>query len=277
LVALPIAWLAGVPIRIGTHHGHIDGTAAFFARLHGWLTNSRFCSAMVAVSRQVYSFAIDKEKASPAKLTVIENGIEPSVERKISAQERASLRSDLSVSDSQVLFITVGRLTRQKGHADLLDAIAQLKTKQTVFVFAGDGPLRAELEENAQRLQISERVRFLGVRDDVAQLLTAADVFVQPSLWEGLSLALLEALFAGLPVLSTKVEGTVDIVKDGDSAMLVPVGDVDALAKAIDRLAVDASLRSHLAKNGKQRVETRYSVDRMCADYLQLINKLKPA
>jgi len=276
LLGLPLAWLAGVPVRVGTHHGYIEGSSARLSWVHGRLTNSWLCGAMAAVSEQVRGYAIEREGVKENKLVVIENGIESLRVEKLSEAERSALRAEIGVPDGAVLLLTVGRLTLQKGHTVLLDAIAQMKTSEPlpVFVFAGDGPLRTELEQRAQQLGIAQQVRFLGVREDVNELLLAADIFVQPSLWEGLSLALLEALLAGLPVLATRVEGVVDVVEDGRSALLVPPNDATALATAIARLLKDADLRKVLGLVGQQRVKARYSVELMCQAYEDLLNKL---
>lgn len=276
LLGLPLARLAGVPVRVGTHHGYIEGSLKRLAWLHGRLTNSRLCSAMVAVSEQVRVYAANREGASEEKLVVIENGIEPLRMNKLSEADRNALRAQIGAPNGAVLLLTVGRLTVQKGHTVLLDAITQLKPSEprTFFAFAGDGPLRTELEQKAQQLEIADHVRFLGVRNDVNELLLAADIFVQPSLWEGLSLALLEALLAGLPVLATRVEGVVDVVEDGESALLVPPKDANALAAAIERLLSDENLRQRLAQAGRQRAQARYSVERMGRAYEDLLRKL---
>ncbi len=274
LLGLPLAWLAGVPVRVGTHHGYIEGSSTRLAWLHGWLINSRLCNVMVAVSEQVRAYAIAREGAKSDKVVVIENGIEPLRVNKLTPADRNALRAEMG-PDGAVLLLTVGRLTVQKGHTVLLDAITQLKNEPgVVFVFAGDGPLLAELKQKARQLEITQRVRFLGVREDINELLLAADIFVQPSLWEGLSLALLEALLAGLPVLATQVEGVVDVVEDGDSALLVPAKDAAALAAAIERLLKDPDLRKRLGAAGQQRAKTRYSVEHMGTAYEDLLQKL---
>ncbi len=275
LLGLPLAWLAGVPVRVGSHHGYIEGSSTWLAWLHGRLTNSWLCSAMVAVSEQVRGYAIAREGAKATKLVVIENGIEPLRVDKLSESRRNALRAEIGIPDGTVLLLTVGRLTVQKGHTVLLDAIAQLKKSEPppVFVFAGDGPLRAELEQKTQQLGITQQVRFLGVRADINELLLAADIFVQPSLWEGLSLALLEALLSGVPVLATQVEGVVDVVEDGDSALLVRPKDAAALAAAIELMLKDEDLRNRLSRAGQQRAKTHYSVDLMCQSYEDLLHK----
>jgi glycosyltransferase involved in cell wall biosynthesis len=277
LLGLPIARLAGVPVRIGTHHGYIEGSSKIMARLHGWLSNSRVSSRMVAVSVQVRDYAIKQEAALPDRLTVIENGIEPLKIQTVEPGQRAALRADIEVPKGGQLLLTVGRLTIQKGHTVLLDAISKLKETNIVFAFAGDGPQLEVLQKKAETLDINDRVRFLGVRKDINELLLSADVFVQPSLWEGLSLALLEALLAGLPVVATRVEGVVDVVEDGVGALLVAPNDPAALTRAIERLLNDSGLRVRLGAAGKKRAQTNYSLDKMCLAYERLMLDLANA
>jgi len=276
LLGLPIAWLAGVPVRIGTHHGYIEGSSIWLAWLHGRLTNSRLCNLMVAVSSQVRANAIKHEGARPQRLVVIENGIDSLPIKRLSPRRRGALRAELGIPDKGLLALTVGRMTVQKGHTVLLDAIAKLGNlrAKVIFALAGDGPKRMELEAKAVRLGIADQIRFLGVRRNVNELLLAADLFIQPSLWEGLSLALLEALLAGLPVLATAVEGVVDVVEDESSALLVPPNDPKATAESIERLLNDGRLRKRLGRAGQQRAETYYSVDKMCKSYEALMHGL---
>ena len=273
LLGLPIAWIAGVPVRIGTHHGHIDGSSKLLSWLHGRLTNLPLCSRMVAVSSQVRDYAVQREGASRGKIVVIENGIESVESRDRSSESRRKIRISLGLGEEVTLILTVGRLTLQKGHTYLLDAVKILASKypRTKFVFAGEGPLRDGLQEKANNLGISNSIQFLGVRDDTEDLLFAADIFVQPSVWEGLSLALLEALRSSLPVVASRVEGVVDVVVDGESALLVPAKDPTALAESIEKLIKDPALRKQLAINGHHRFLEKYSVDRMGRSYEELI------
>jgi glycosyltransferase involved in cell wall biosynthesis len=273
LLGLPIAWIAGVPVRIGTHHGHIEGSSKFLSWLHGRLTNLPLCSRMVAVSSQVRDYAVLREGASGGKIVVIENGIESVESRDRSSESRRKIRISLGLGEEVTLILTVGRLTLQKGHTYLLDAVKILASKypRTKFVFAGEGPLRDGLQEKANNLGISNSIQFLGVRDDTEDLLFAADIFVQPSVWEGLSLALLEALRSSLPVVASRVEGVVDVVVDGESALLVPAKDPTALAESIEKLIKDPALRKQLAINGHHRFLEKYSVDRMGRSYEELI------
>lgn len=276
VLAMPAAWLAGVPLRIATHHGYIEGSSSTLARVHGWMMNSALASKVVAVSEQVRDYAIQKENLRPEKLSIIENGIEPLDLSSLADTERMAIRKELAVPEDGQLLLTVGRLTIQKGHTVLLKAIAKVAANypKAVFAFAGEGKQRQKLESEAKQLKISEQIRFLGVRQDVAQLLLASDVFVQPSLWEGLSLAMLEALLAGIPVLATEVEGVVDVIENKVNGMLVLAGNEDALAESIIGLLNDADLRVKLGQAGKAHVEANYSIDNMCAQYESLMQSL---
>lgn len=273
LLGLPIAWLARVPARVGTHHGYILGASRLFSWLHGWLTNSRICSMLVAVSAPVGEHAIKMEKAKSSKVIVIQNGIEP-LEQK--PGDRELVRKQLGVRLDGLLLITVGRLTTQKGQDVLIEAISQISSlfPQARFAFVGDGPRRSALEEKAKRLGIDGQVLFLGVRDDVSSLLYASDIFIQPSLSEGLSLAFLEALFAGLPVVVTRVGGVADVVEHGQSALLVPAGDAEELAAALVRLLGDAALRQRLARAGQERAVANHGIEKMCRAYETLMQGL---
>jgi glycosyltransferase involved in cell wall biosynthesis len=272
LLGLPIAWLAGVPVRIGTHHGYIEGSGQLLARLHGWLTNSWICTTMVAVSKQVQDYILRVERGRQSKIVVIENGVE---EAGLAGRgsDRIRVRNQLGVKEDEVMLLTVGRLTVQKGHTILLDAIKKIHGNypNAKFFFAGEGPQRAKLEAQIATLGLEDKVSLLSVRDDVPNLLAAADVFVQPSLWEGLSLALLEAMFAKLPVLATQVEGTISVAQDEETALLAPPKDADRLASGLARLIEDAGLRRKLGQAGYARVKANYSHDVMCKSYEALI------
>jgi glycosyltransferase involved in cell wall biosynthesis len=212
------------------------------------------------------------ERVKPEKIVLIENGIDLA-RSQLSSEQKAELRKSLGLKEDHVVFLTVGRLAQEKGHTVLLEAISQVGD-DPAFLFAGDGPLRAQLEERADQLGIQPRVRFLGVRDDVPALLGIADGFIQPSLSEGLSLAFLEALAAGVPVISSRVGGAVDIIEEHDAGILVPAGDAAALAAAIAQLAGDAQLRARLGRAGQAAVQQRYSVERMCGQYATLFDEL---
>lgn len=275
LLGLPLAWLAGTPVRLGTHHGYIENAPGVIGWLHGKLTNSVMCSRMVCVSNQVRSLAQREEGARLEKLTVIDNGITPPAEVVLADEQKQALRESLGVLPGQILLITVGRLMVQKGHTYLLDAIHELNDPNVIFAFIGDGTLHQELKAKALALGIGDRVRFAGVRSDVPKLLAVADGFVQPSLWEGMSLALLEAMFAGLPIVATRIEASTDVLEDERTALLAEPRASASLAAELRNVIADAGLRTRLGRAAQQVARKRYTVEVMGAAYARLIQDLQ--
>jgi glycosyltransferase involved in cell wall biosynthesis len=175
---------------------------------------------------------------------------------------RATVRASWGVADDEVAAIVVGALERRKGHAVLIEAAARLGAASRVrYVFCGGGTLEEELRARAAAAGV--RVDLVGFRDDVARCLAGADMAVLPSLQEGLGVAALEAMAAGLPVVASCVGGLAEAIADGETGRLVPVGDVAALAAALEVLARDAALRRRMGAAGRERVQTRYSAAAM--------------
>ena len=272
LLGIPVAWLCGVPVRLPTHHGIIEGSSKLLWRLHGWLVNLPLSSYLITVSERVKSIAVQEEGARPERVKVILNGIEiPGIEVSVEAARR-QIHTELAVPPGGSLMLTVARFTIQKGHTYLLDAIPQVLKHHpdAVFALAGEGPRKVEMEAKAHELGIEHALRFLGNRADIPELLAAADVFVMPSLWEGLPMALLEAMGMGLPVVVTEVEGVEDMIESSKNGLMVPVKDVDGIAASIVRLLDDPEERKRLGQAARELLESEYTVDRMCADYERL-------
>ncbi len=269
LLGLPLAFLAGIPVRVGSHHGLIENISPWLERAHGMLVNSRIVSALVAVSTRVQRLAISVERCKPDKVVLILNGVKLPLEDAFSSEDRQKLRDALGLDPVGELVLSVGRLTSQKGHWILLEAIPEILADfpHAVFVLVGDGPLRQELEELVSKLGITNSVRFLGTRRDVLALLHAADVFVLPSVSEGLPIAMLEAMAMGLPVIASNLEGITSVIVDGQHGLLFPVGEVKSLSLSLVKLLEDAELRSQVARESKKLVSERYSLEKMCEEY----------
>ncbi len=197
------------------------------------------------------------------------------------AEVRAEVRAELGVADHEVLALTVANLRSEKGYDVLLDA-AQLVVAAGVpvrFVSAGRGPLEAELAAAADVAGLTEHLRFLHTRTDTVRLMIGADLFVLPSHQEGLPVALMEAMSAGLPVVATIVGGVPDIVTDGVEGLLVPPGRADLLARAVTRLAQDATLRTGLARGSLARstmFDVRSAAAAIEAVYTELLDARGP-
>ncbi len=177
------------------------------------------------------------------------------------------IKVDLGFDPCDILVGHIAKFDVQKAQDQLAAAIPLVveKCPRAKFLFVGDGALRAQVEAQVARLGVKRQVMFMGYRDDVAQLLKTIDVVTLPSRWEGLSLVLLEAMACRKPIVATGVTGNVDVVVDGVTGFLVPSGASDALAEKIILLLQDARLRDELGQQGRKRVESDFSLDRMVA------------
>lgn len=269
LIGLPLAWLAGAPVRLASHHGRIENFPAWLNRLHTWMINLGLATRLVAVSQQVRRQSIE-DGIAPWRIVVIPNGI---CQSPPAQDARPRLRRELGMAAGGSLVLTVGRLVPQKGHTYLLQAIPAVLARcpETVFALVGDGVSRPALEVEAQRLGIERQVRFLGTRADVADWMATADVFVLPSVSEGLPMALLEAMAAGLAVVAANVGGVAEVIEDGRTGLLVPAQNVEALTQAMLRLLTDENERSRLAAAGQERVKRDYTLEEMCKRYAGLM------
>jgi glycosyltransferase involved in cell wall biosynthesis len=175
-------------------------------------------------------------------------------------EERAVLRAGLAVDPLCPLCIAVGRFSHQKGYSDLLDAFAKVhrRSPRTVLAVVGDGLLRNEIEEKVAALGLGSHVKLLGLRGDVMHLLHAADVYINASLWEGLPIAHLEAMMAGLPVVATSVGDAPQVVANG-TGLLVPPRRPDALADAILSLLNDPERAATMGHAARERAIRCYS------------------
>jgi glycosyltransferase involved in cell wall biosynthesis len=168
---------------------------------------------------------------------------------------RERVRTELGVRDGSVVAITVANLRREKDYANLLHAAqaALAREPRLVVLAVGQGPLADEVRELHRQLGLGDRVRLLGYRSDVRDLLAAADLFVLGSAFEGLPVSIMEAMAAGLPVAATAVGGVPEAVVDGETGILVPPRDPAALAEAVVELAGDPGRRSRMGASGRRR------------------------
>jgi glycosyltransferase involved in cell wall biosynthesis len=224
----------------------------------------------IAVSHDIAIELTEQFRWPQRKIDVIHNGVWTD---RFQATPSPELRTWLTGGRPGPIVFTCARLDPQKGHSVLLQAAA--KVPQAVFVLAGEGPLRPELEAQAAALGVPDRVRFLGFRTDIPELLAASDVFALPSLYEGTSLAVLEAMAAGRAIVSSMIGGTDELIEHGDSGLLVAPGDVDALVDSLRRLLADEGLRAALGRRAHERARREFSpaamADRVTRIYEELI------
>jgi L-malate glycosyltransferase len=207
-----------------------------------------------------------REGFPPVRVEVIYNGID--LLAPAEADARAAARAAFGFAPGDLVLVTVARLDPVKDLGTLLRAVAHVReaVPRARLLVVGDGDERRPLEEMTAALDLQRHVVFAGHRNDARALLAGADVYVNSSIFEGVSLTILEAMAAPLPVVATAVGGTPEVVT-AETGVLVPARDPATLAAAIERLARDAHLRAAMATSGRSRVEERFTLDRMVDDY----------
>jgi sugar transferase (PEP-CTERM/EpsH1 system associated) len=234
---------------------------------------SPMVTRFVTVSTDLWRWLVQDVRVPARKVVTICNGVD--TVRFVPA-DRLAARASLGLAPEQPLVGTVGRLDPVKDQAGLVRAFARVRGQNAVpaLVIAGEGPCRGDLTDLIATLGLSGHVFLLGERHDVPRVLAALDLFVLPSIAEGISNTVLEAMATGLPVVATRVGGSPELVADGVNGSLVPRADPDALAAAIGRYMGDARLRSLHGEASRRRAVTEFSVGRMCAAYGQLYEGL---
>ncbi len=261
--------------RVAIVHGYTgeDVKVRFFER-HDRRRLSK-ASAVVAVSESVRDAALAVGVA-PERLHLVENGIDVERVAAEAAAGRASVRAEFGVRAGEVLAVSIGRLSPEKGHRVLLDAWKRLGDAAPRLLLVGDGASRADLEAQAAKLPAG-RVTFAGWRSDPTACVGAADVAILPSLTEGLPLALLEAMAAGTAVVATRVGGMPGALREGACGLLVPAGDAEALANAVEELSDSSDGRRKLASEARTRVRESYDVGRQALELEALYRRLHEA
>ncbi len=262
------AWGLPIPLRVAARR------VAFPIR-SSWKYR-HFCDAVLANCHATVSILADGGVPRPS-IRVVHDGVPPLPPATLS---RADSRRQLQIGDTAPMLLTVAALTAEKGHSILLDALAESIAAHTdiVWLCAGDGPLRPALEQQALRLGLTGRVRFLGQRSDIADLMAAADLMVLPSLCEGLCNAAIEAQYARLPLLVSNTGGLADVVGSDDplgpTAWLAEAGDAASLAATIAQALASPERRSQLAQRGYERATRMFTIERMIAETLAMFRQL---
>jgi len=229
--------------------------------------------AIVAVSDELRQYMIDA-RFPAGSVEVIRNGIEIGVLP--SAADRRQARRALRIDDDVFVVASVARLDPVKDFGTLLEGFATVRrhVPRSRLLIAGDGPERDRIAERASRPDLIGAVELVGFRSDVRALLAAADVYVNSSISEGVSITILEAMAAGVPIVATAVGGTPEVLADACTGLLVSSRAPDALASAIIGLAQDPALRARLRSAARRRLEQSFTIDRMVDDYARTYRRL---
>jgi glycosyltransferase involved in cell wall biosynthesis len=262
---------ARVPLVVTSIRAERTGNAGrdWSLRLTNWMDHCQTTN-----SQQVADSLSKRGLISPEKVRVIPNGIDADA-LMTPATERARARTELGLEPAEFAWLAIGRLLPQKDYPTLLQALGPLVAHPARLLIAGRGPLREAIQQQAQQLGIASQVTFLGVRQDIPSLLAAADGFVLSSAWEGMPNVVMEALSAGKPVVATRVGGVAELVQEGESGLLVPPGDAQALSRAMQQLmALPPEQRQRMGRAGRDHIEAHYALGAMARRWMTLYNDL---
>ena len=277
------AWIARVPFRIHSEHGWDTGQGESGSKKYQMLRKvlSVFVHRYIALSVQIQRYLVESVGIPEAKITQIYNGVDvEKFSRQVQGEDtKDSLPSGFNDVNTFVIG-AVGRMESVKDHKTLARAFIELirinpKHRHKLrLVLVGDGSMRRDVDLLLRHAECSENVWFAGNRKDVPLLLGAMDVFVLPSLNEGISNTILEAMSMGLPVVATRVGGNAELVLNGVTGYLVPHSNPNELCQAIDRYLADENVVLRHGVAGRERVKAQFSLHRMVEEYMQIYDLL---
>jgi glycosyltransferase involved in cell wall biosynthesis len=275
LMARAARALAPVPALVSTIHSISDGGAVRMAayRLTSGLVDRFTIISRLAAQRYVAIGAVPE-----TRLQVVPNTVDTSRFRRL-PEARATIRKDWGVGD-EFVWLAVGRFEPAKDYPNMIAAFAHLAASrpQSQLVLVGKGSLKEEVQSLVRQRDLEGRVRLLGVRRDVPELLSGADGYVLSSAWEGMPVVLLEASAVELPVVATKVGGVPEVVEDGTTGLLVPPANPAALAEAMVRIeSLAPEARAEMGRRGRALVEEQYGTDRVMQMWERLYSEFATA
>lgn len=273
-----IGWLARVPVRVSSQRGTLQGVPSVFRLLDRIVANSALVQKMTTVSEGMRYFCVEVQKINPDKVLVIPNSIEAEeYNLEVCPHQKKQFLQELGIDQYSWIVTTVARLHPVKGHEYLLKAIPQIleRVPGVHFLFAGEGPLYDQIKKEVHELMIDDSVHLLAVRQDIPMILACSDLFVLPSLSEGMPNVALEAMAAGLPVVATAVGGIPEIVKDGENGLLVPPGDPHALAVAITRILTDPPQLKKMGSTARESIINKFPTHANISAYEELYQSLR--
>ena len=266
-------WLPRPPVWVFTQHTELQFDAGWLVKLAKPCTRRMDHVVCVSEAIRQHFVAIYGARWVEEKASVIRNGIETALlDNPPDAEERRRLRSSIGLTDEDIAVGCLGLLRKVKGQHVLVEAVASLlgRYPRLRLVLIGSGDEEAALVELADALGVRQQVSLLGWRTDAQALLPALDIYVQPSLSEGLPIALLEAGAAGLPSVATSAGGMGEVIVEGETGLLVAPGDAAALAGALTRLIDDPELGRRLGANARAMVAEEFTAHTMIERHMEL-------
>ena len=265
LVAKPIAALLGVPVRINHDHSNDSYRGAGGVRMYLDRLANHLSTHVCAVSASTRDFLLRREKLPPSRVTLIYNGTDLSRYRPPSADEKITARRAYGLNEAGIVVGGVGRLNYQKNFSLFLEVAARLRKRHPhiQYILAGDGPERNALEQQVDRLDLRERVRFAGLVRDMASFYPVFDILLMPSRFEGLPLTLLEAMAMEIPAVASAVDGVAEIVENERDGILVQPGNVGAFEEKLEALIAHPRKIGVLGRAAREKIVAHFSCERM--------------
>ena len=247
----------GVPYVVTIHD---PWHATPLKKLHGGLF-----LRWIAVSEFLRQLLIRQSNVPPERVRTIRNGVDASRFAAVSSEQAAALRAEYGIAPGEIILSQVSRLSRPKGHRDLIEALALLpRTLNYRCLIFGEGPELPRLKQLVRQRGLENKVLFCGFRSDIPVVFAATDVMLLPSRsGEGLPLTVIEAMLSNVAVIAARTAGVPEIITDGQEGLLIDAGDIRALASHIERLITDADLRHRLAEAGRQIALKRFLLSRV--------------
>jgi len=214
-----------------------------------------------AVAADYKAFA----RARADQIVTVPNGVDVESLQRLTTEERARKRQTLGLGLNDIVIGTVARLAKEKDFETFLRALARAREELPVLcsVIVGEGPLRAQLESFASSLDLTGVVQFLGERKDVGNLIQCYDAFLLTSVIEGMPNVVMESQLLGVPVVATRAGGTVDLIRDGETGLLAPIGDHQALASCIVRLFTEDGLWGRISLASEKQIREGYTIEQL--------------
>lgn len=263
------SYIAGIAGKLSTKHPLIVRTRHLALPITSTFSYKYLADIVVTVSEYVKNYLISKGISS-RKVFAVATGVD--IEKFAPDRIKATVKAELGLKEDTPLIGTVAVLRKKKGHHILIQAIPEVLKSfpEAVFIFAGDGPQRKNIEAQILKYGISNNVIMLGHRDDIPNILSSIDVFVLPTEQEALGTSFLEAMAMCKPVIGSDVDGVREVIDDGVNGFLVPSGDAKALARKIIELISDRQKAAKMGIEGRKKVETKYTIERMCKTMFDL-------
>lgn len=235
------------------HGFHFYKGAPSKMKLYYWVERflARWTDVLITINKEDYEASLKFK----AKMNLLTNGIGVDTSKFICSPDRTYIRNELGLGNDECILLAVGELIERKNHETIIKAVLKINNPHVHLVIAGDGELKKYLVELIKNLNLESQIHLLGYRRDISKICNSADIFVMPSFQEGLSVALMEAMSCGKPVICSNIRGNVDLIDEGKGGYLVGTKDVDGYAKAILSLVKNVKLQKLLGLYNQEKVK----------------------